>query len=114
MDYSVKDAGEIGSLCAYLICCYCLVAQLCRLFCNHMDCSPPGSSVHRISWARGVGCHFLLQEIFPTQELNLHLLHWQVDSLPLSHLGNQSLPYTVNKIKTKLKLNGSMKTYKTF
>ena len=37
----------------------------------------------------GVGSHFLLQGIFPTQRLNLsllHLLHWQVDSLPLSHL----------------------------
>ena len=31
----------------------------------------------------GVGCHFLLQRIFPPQESNpclLHLLHWQVDS----------------------------------
>ena len=33
----------------------------------------------------GVGCHFLLQGIFLTQGLNLCLLHWQVDSLPLSH-----------------------------
>ena len=24
----------------------------------------------------GVGCHFLLQRIFPAQGLNLHLLHW--------------------------------------
>ena len=32
--------------------------------------------------------HFLLQGIFPTHGLNLHLLHWQVGSLPLSHLGN--------------------------
>ena len=33
-----------------------------------------------------VGCHALLQGIFLTQGLNprlLHLLHWQVDSLPL-------------------------------
>ena len=30
----------------------------------------------------GVGCHFLLQGIFSTQGLNLHLLHWQADSLP--------------------------------
>ena len=36
----------------------------------------------------GVGCHFLLQSIFPTQGLNLCLLHWQVDSLALSHLGS--------------------------
>ena len=35
----------------------------------------------------GVGCHFLLQGIFPTQGSNLWLLHWQADSLPLSHLG---------------------------
>ena len=28
----------------------------------------------------GVGCHFLLQEIFPTQGSNWHLLHWQIDS----------------------------------
>ena len=37
-----------------------------------------------------VGCHFLLQGIFPTQGLNpclLHLLLWQADSLPLSYLG---------------------------
>ena len=37
----------------------------------------------------GVGCHFLLQGIFQTQGLNpglLSLLHWQMDSLPLSHL----------------------------
>ena len=35
----------------------------------------------------GVSCHFLLQRIFPTQGLNiclLHLLHWKVDSLPLN------------------------------
>ena len=38
-----------------------------------------------------VGCHFLLQGIFLTQGSNLHLLcllHWQADSLPLSHLGS--------------------------
>ena len=36
----------------------------------------------------GVGCHFLLQGIFPTQGLNSSLLFWQADSLPLSHLGS--------------------------
>ena len=39
----------------------------------------------------GVGCHFLLQGIFPTQGSNphlLHLLHWQVNTLPLNHLGS--------------------------
>ena len=36
----------------------------------------------------GAGCHFLLQGIFPTRELNmrlLHPLHGQADSLSLSH-----------------------------
>ena len=59
-----------------------------------MDLSTPGSSVHGIILVRileSVGCHFLLQGIFLAQELNpslLHLLHWHVDSLPLSHLGS--------------------------
>ena len=36
----------------------------------------------------GVGCHALFQGIFPTQGSNPCLLHWQADSLPLSHLGS--------------------------
>ena len=58
-----------------------------------MDCRPPGFSVHEISPGKtiGVGCHFSLQRIFLTQESNPHLLHllnWQAESLPLSHLGS--------------------------
>ena len=53
-----------------------------------MDCSLsrplPMRFPRQESWSR---LHFLLQGIFPTQWLNLHLLHWQVDSLPLSHQG---------------------------
>ena len=40
----------------------------------------------------GVGCHALLQGIFPTKGSNLRLqglLHWQADSLPLSYLGSR-------------------------
>ena len=50
----------------------CLVAQLCLTFCDPMDCSPPGSAVHRDSPGKntGVGCHALLKGIFPTQESN--------------------------------------------
>ena len=61
--------------------------------CDPMDCSLPGSSVHGDypSKNTGVGCHFPLQGIFPTQGLNLHLLHWKAYSLPLSHQGN---PYS--------------------
>ena len=50
-------------------------------------CQPQPRQPHR------VGCHFFLQGIFPTQELNLHLLYlllWQADSSPLGHLGSPS------------------------
>ena len=42
----------------------------------------------------GVGCHFLLQNIFPIQGPNtspLRLLHWQADSLPLEPSGKPLL-----------------------
>ena len=71
------------------ICIVCSVAQ-CPTLRDPMDYSPPGSSVHRILQVRILewGCHALLQGIFPTQGSNphfLHLLYWQVGSLPLSH-----------------------------
>ena len=73
----------------------CSVAKLCPILCpwwgggggggwRAQVCSLPDFSVHGISQARnGVGCHFLLQGIFLTQGMNLHLLHWQAGSLPL-------------------------------
>ena len=46
----------------------------------------------------GVGCHFLHQGIFQTQGLNLYLLRWQVDSLPLAPSGNPCLSHPVNSV----------------
>ena len=72
--------------------CTCPVVSLC----HPMDCSPAGSSVYGSILARwcwqltGVNCHFLLQGILLLQGSNLcllGLLHWQANSLPLSHLG---------------------------
>ena len=40
-----------------------------------------------------VGCHFLLQKIFPTQGLIPCLQHWQAGTLPLSHLGSPLTEY---------------------
>ena len=59
-------------------------AQLCLTFCDPMDCSPPGSSVHGDSPGKntGVGCHALLQGNLPnpgTEPTSPALL---VDSLP--------------------------------
>ena len=55
----------------------CLGTQSCPTLYNHMDCSLPGSSVPGDSpgWNIGMGCHALLQEIFPTQGSNPGLLH---------------------------------------
>ena len=46
-----------------------LVGQLCPTLRDPMDCSPPGSSVRRISQVKdtGVGGHLLLRRIFSTQ-----------------------------------------------
>ena len=54
-----------------------LVAQLCPILCDPVDCYLPGSSIHGIFQTRifGAGCHFLLQGIFPTQGSNPGLPH---------------------------------------
>ena len=61
----ILDYKYLDVLCAVL----CLATQSCPALCNPMDCSPPGSSVHGNSPGKntGLGCHALLQEIFPTQ-----------------------------------------------
>ena len=60
---------------------------LSRLHCGHA-CSVMSSSWNSPRKNTGVGYNFLLQGVFQTQGLNLCLLNWQEDSLPLSHLGS--------------------------
>ena len=54
------------------MCLACSVAQSCLTLCDPMDRSPPASTVHEIFPGKntGVGSHFLLQGIFPTQGSN--------------------------------------------
>ena len=69
----------------------CLVAQSCLTLCDPLDCSPQGSSVHGDSPGKNteMGCHVLLQGIFPTQQSNLGPQHcWQI----LYHLSHQGSP----------------------
>ena len=58
--------------------CACSVAHLCQTLCSPV--APKILSLWNFSGKNTeMGCHFLLQGIFPTQELNpglLHLLHW--------------------------------------
>ena len=83
-------------VCVCVCVCVCARArahaltQSCPILCDLLGCYParrlclwnfPGKYT-------GVGCLFLLQGIFLTQGLNphlLHLLYWQVSSLPLCH-----------------------------
>ena len=71
----------------------CLVAQSCLTLCSAMDCSPPGSSVHGDSPGKDtrVGCHVLLQGIFPTQGSNPGLPHCQQILYHLSHQGSPGI-----------------------
>ena len=57
--------------------CICLVVQLCSTLCDPTNCSLPGSSILGYSPGKnsGVGCHALLQGIFPTQGSNPGLLY---------------------------------------
>ena len=79
--------------------CVCCCAQLCLTLCNPMDYSPQGSSVHGDSPGKNtaVGCHALLQGIFPTQGLNQGLLHCRWILYQLSYQGSpQNRVYSVN------------------
>ena len=57
---------------------YVLSCSVLLTLCDPMDYNPLGSS--------GMGCLFLLQGVFLTHGANPHLLHGQMNSLPLSHL----------------------------
>ena len=61
----------------WLLSVLCSVAQSCPTLCDPKDCSPPGFSVHGDSPGKNteMGCHALLQGIFPTQGSNPGLLH---------------------------------------
>ena len=63
----------------------CLVAQLCLTLCDHMDCRPPGSSVHGISQERileWVAISFSREDL-PDPGIKTGSLALQADSLPI-------------------------------
>ena len=97
-------------MCVCVCVCACVCArtkslQSCPTLCNPVDHSLPAFSVHEILLARipewdspgkntaqTLSLHFLLQSIFPTQGLNLHvlrLLPWQAGPLLLLLLLNR-------------------------
>ena len=76
-----------------LFCLFVLVVKLYLTLCNPMDCSPPGSSLYRISQVRireWVAISFSREPSWPRVS-NPHLVHWQADPLPMSHQGREKL-----------------------
>ena len=67
-----------------------LVTQSCPTHCDHMNCSPPGSSVQGDSPGKntGVDCHALLQGIFPTHGSNVGLPHYKWIPYQTSYQGS--------------------------
>ena len=69
---------QIIVLTTYHYFCVCMLSHFSHIrLCDPMDCNPPGFSVHGNSPGKntGVGCHALLQGIFPTKGSNWGLLH---------------------------------------
>ena len=68
----------------------CLIAQSCPTLCDPLDYSPSGSYVHGDSPGKnaGMGCHALLQGIFPSRESNPGLPHCRLSFYCLSYQGS--------------------------
>ena len=92
----------------------CLVTQSYPTLCDPVDCSLPGTSVYGDSPGKntGVGCHALLERIFPTQGWNpgllrcrqiLYCLSWFWSNIAKSHnyfssnLGTGALAHIISK-----------------
>ena len=69
---------------------------LTRLFCPW---DSPGKNT-------GVGYHFLLQGIFPTQKSNPGLLHCQADSIPTGPPGELSQKFSPNPLASICRASG--------
>ena len=80
--------GTCTYMCRYMcaVCAHSVMSDSLQL----LDCIPPCSSIHGDSQGKntGVGCHALLQRIFPVQALNSGLPHSRWILYRLSHQGS--------------------------
>ena len=64
-----------------LVLCCCLISKSCPFFCDRVNCSPPGSSVHGFPkqeyWS---GLPFPPPDGLPNPGIKSNLFHWQADS----------------------------------
>ena len=94
-DSSIFQPLVCVCVCVCVCACACVhaCAESCPTPCDPMDCSLPGSSVHGIFQARileQVAISYSWGSSQPGDQTSVSCLHWQADSLPLSHLGSPS------------------------
>ena len=89
--------------------CVCVLTISAMSLCDPMNFSLPGSSVHGIILVRVLEWVAIsYSKVLLNQGLKPHLLcllHWQVDSLLLSHLGTQMTEILLVKISWREKNN---------
>ena len=91
-----------------------LVPQLYPTLCDPTESSLSSSSVHRNSPGKntGVGCHFLLQRIFPTQGSNPGLLHCREILYWLSYQGSPMIMLALTNFVFFLRDNNGLEDLK--
>ena len=89
---SCKDITSVGFTIHSTPARVCSVAQSCATLCDPLDCNL--SSVHGILLARILEWVAISFSRASSWGLNPHLLHWQADSLSLSHLGSPHFSMT--------------------
>ena len=85
-------------MCVYVCVCVCVCTQLHPTLCYPMDSSQPVFSVHEIFQERilewvAMSSSRISSKIQGSHPCLLHLLHWQVDSLPVHHLVSPTVRY---------------------
>ena len=77
--------------------CMCLITQSCSTLCDPMECNLPGTSVHGDSSGKNtrMGCHALLQGIFPIQGSNPGIPYCRWIIYHLSYQGSPNKHYEV-------------------
>ena len=80
-------------------------AQACLTICNSMDCSLPGSSAHRILWARILDRVTISSSRGSSWPQDWTHVSWvsalQANSLPLSHLRSPGCKYQQTRAITR-------------
>ena len=80
---------SVYCVCVCVCVCVCISCSVMsgQTLCDPMDCTCQPSLSMEFSKNTGVGCHSLLQGIFPTQGLNPGLLHCRQILYHPSHQG---------------------------